>query len=379
MSKIQRLTALGGLIFMVPAILVNVEIGMASGRGMAHMTAAVAMVIGAGLSGIILGKALRDKAFGAALASAIVLAVLTIMNITNALGLASHDRSERRSEAGAAVAKLQRLEDRKRTLEDMIKTGLSTSSNLSSAKVRADIDAKKLQAIYTRSRSCADVTLDDSRAFCGELFDLGAKLSAALDVESAHGDLAKVVSELASTQVAPESLDPQADNVLAFMPWKVDAKDVGLAINGWWALCIELMASLMPGLVAFMARPAAIKSTSGFPSTGAEPRPEKVEMVAEKPEAVEFNAKPRPAPKRAPSLESFLACLVKRSGSMLSAADLLAAYCQHCQDLGIEPQTQRALGMAMTAAGYSKETRGTVRYIGVALRGVRPCLAVVSS
>jgi hypothetical protein len=372
MSKIQRMTALCGLIFMVPAIFVNIEIGMASERGMAHMTAAVAMVIGAGLSGIILGKALRDKAFGAALASAIVLAVLTIMNITNALGLASHDRSERRSEASAAVAKLQRLEDRKRTLEDMIKTGLSTSSNLSSAKVQADIDAKKLQAIYTRSRSCADVTLDDSRVFCGELFDLGAKLSAASDVESARGDLAKVVSELASAQVAPESLDPQADNVLAFIPWKVDAKDVGLAINGWWALCIELMASLMPGLVAFMARPAAIKSISGFSGTGADPRPEK-------PEAVEFNAKPRSAPKLASSLESFLACLVKRSGSVLSAADLLAAYCQHCQDLGIQPETQRALGMAMTAAGYSKETRGNVRYIGVALRGVRPCLAVVSS
>lgn len=374
---VQRMIALSGLVFMVPAVLVNVESGMASGRSMAHMTAAIAMVIGAGLSGMILGKALRDNAYSVGLISALVLVALTLMNVANALGLASHDRSARRSEAGAAVAKVQRLEDQKRTLEDMISTRSNISSSQSAASLQAESDAKKLQLVYARSKSCADVTLPDSRIFCGELFALDAKLSAARDVEKAQADLAVVISKLNVMTMAPESLDPQAENVIAFMPWSVEAKSVGLAINGWWALCIEMMASVMPGLVAFLARPATSQATHGNAGTGNRPHREDTELAPRKPEQLEQAAKPRAPLKIAPSLESFLVGLMKRTGGVTSAADLLAAYCRHCQELGVLPETQRALGMAMTAAGYAKETRGTVRYVGVVMRHAKPALVAV--
>ena len=61
----------------------------------------------------------------------------------------------------------------------------------------------------------------------------------------------------------------------------------------------------------------------------------------------------------------------------MPAANVLAAYCTHCKELGVAPESQRALGMAMTAAGYAKETKGTVRYVNVALRGVKPALVAV--
>lgn len=146
------------------------------------------------------------------------------------------------------------------------------------------------------------------------------------------------------------------------MPWALDAKSVWLAINGWWALCIELMASLLRGLVAYMARPEK------GPVVGSEAAAAIRDATMPAPPAAVWGPAEGPKLKRAapfaPSLESFLSCLAKRPGSVIAAADLLASYCQHCKGRGVTPETQRALGMAGLQPSFRRRRRATCDMLG---------------
>lgn len=77
------------------------------------------------------------------------------------------------TERHAEYQEIKKAKTRAEGLKDQAWTALTTGKvPKTSAQIQADLDAKKLDPIYTRSKRCTDATLPDSRAFCADLFAL---------------------------------------------------------------------------------------------------------------------------------------------------------------------------------------------------------------
>lgn len=77
------------------------------------------------------------------------------------------------TERHAEYQETKKAKTRAEGLKDQAWTALTTGQvPKTSAQIQADLDAKKLDPIYTRSKRCTDATLPDSRAFCADLFAL---------------------------------------------------------------------------------------------------------------------------------------------------------------------------------------------------------------
>jgi hypothetical protein len=115
-----------------------------------------------------------------------------------------------------AYTHLRKVEQRKEGLKDRAWVALTTGEvPISSAQLEAQIKAKRYDPLYDRSKQCTDATASSSRAFCGELATLEAKLAGAVQVE-------KLESQVTANGVAPEAV--KADtldgmNVFANAEW----------------------------------------------------------------------------------------------------------------------------------------------------------------
>lgn len=360
---------IGGFLFTLPAIIANIEVGLSAGRDYAFIVGGVAMVIGAAICGIAMVKALQDKAYSVSGLSFVLLASLTIMNIINALGLASHDRAGRRDAALTARETVQRLEEAKGRFQEGLQEGLKASGGKPSRTIQAEIDAKKLQPFYARSTECQNVTVDDSRAQCSELFALSAQFQAAVTVEQLQAKIAEVSTKLQDAPVT-DSIDPQAENILAVLslaaPVRADAvKETGLAVNAWWAICIELLAAFMPGLVAFLA--------GGHRAPAEKPKRE-TSRRREAPKATQ----PAASTAAPDAIQSWADDRI-RAGFGAVGFSLLSANCNaYMAECGLPPVSDTLLGRRLVEMGFKKDkVDGKIQYVGIRLEGVKPELVAV--
>jgi hypothetical protein len=357
---------IAGLIFTIPAILANIEIGLDAGRGWAFVSAGVVMVIAAAVCGVALVKSLQTKAFSISALAFVLLACFTLMNVLNALGLASHDRSERRNVALSARENVQRLDEEKSRLEGLIREGLKASKGQPSRTVQSVIDAKKLQPFFARSENCKDVTIDDSREQCSELFALEAQHRAALDVEGHREKLATVAEGLRNVST-PDAIDPQAENILAIaslaLSIRSDAvKETGIALNAWWAICIELLAAFMPGLVVFL----------GGHAVGNQSRQKATRQD---------RAKDTPATKPAPNQDAIAQWAGDRiiTGRGAVGFSFLLENCNAwMSENGFPPVSDTLLGRRLGEMGFKKEKiDGKMHYVGIRINAGKAALSVV--
>jgi hypothetical protein len=72
-------------------------------------------------------------------------------------------------------------------------------------------------------------------------------------------------------------------------------------------------------------------------------------------------------------------CIVARPGYEIGATALYQSYCSWCDERKIIAVKQRSFGDRLTDLKYVKETRRTVWYQGVALKGATPELKLISS
>ena len=269
------------------------------------------------------------------------------------------------TEFGDAVA-YKRAMDRSR----------EASQRKPSRTVQAEIDAKKLQPFYARSQKCSDVTVDDSRAKCAELFALDAQLSAAKKAEETQSRVERVATKLRPAN-APDSIDPQAENILAVaalaLPIRSDAvKETGMAVNAWWSICIELMAALMPGLVAFLAGSSAA-DTQSQPQTRTQKKP--------KPTAKEAEPAPIETPKGTPDpIGQWIDDRIRETKYGAVGFALLLENCNQWMDERCLPQvSDTMLGWRLGEMGFKKaKVYGKMQYVGIRLEGLKPALKAVS-
>jgi hypothetical protein len=366
----------GGFLFTLPAIVANIEIGLKAGKDYTFLLAGPAMVIGAAVCGVALVKALRDKAYGVSALAFTLLLSLTIMNVLNALGLASHDRAERRNVALSAQETVQRTEAELTRLQEGLLESLEASKRKPSRTVQSEIDAKKIQPFYARSGNCANVTVDDSRLQCAELFALQAQQEAAVKAEILQAKIAEVASRLQNAPVT-DSVDPQAENILSVvalaLPVRTDAiKETGLLVNGWWAICIELLAAFMPGLVTFLAGVGHVPDRAEIQT---KPKTSRRKEVAEPKGAQPVEA----LPAQPDSIQQWAERI--REGRGAVGFSLLSENCNaYMAEHGLPTVSDTLLGRRLAEMGFKKEkVDGKMQYVGIRLEGAKPALSVVKA
>ena len=89
------------------------------------------------------------------------------------------------NERHAEYQQIKKAKTRTEGLRDQAWTALTTGQvPMTSAQIKADLEGKRLDPIYSRSKSCTDATLSDSRALCAEIFALKSQLAAATKREA---------------------------------------------------------------------------------------------------------------------------------------------------------------------------------------------------
>ena len=339
-----------------PAIAINVTHGLQAGREPALIVAAVFSVFGAAMCGLRLE---RQGPFAGKLLAAACLAVLLSFNFSNAIGLSAGSRDHARGEALTAQTARQSLGDDSRALTATINrlSGELDTSSLSSLK--SEIAAAEYSPLFSRSRKCTDATVAESRAHCAAWEKARAMLVAAEQRDKLQGELTAINAQLRAAPVR-ESVDPQAEAIvqaLAFAGLAVQPRDVGYGLVLLFALGIELMA-------AFGA------SWCGVQLPGVHQAP--TERTRAAGTARRSDAAPNiPAAATAQPgdpLAAFVGELVE-SRQPMPFAELHEAYANRCKAAGKPPKSPRALGLALTGAGFakSKADGGKIHY-GARLR-----------
>ena len=340
-----------------PAIAINVTHGLQAGREPALIVAAVFSVFGAAMCGLRLE---RQGPFAGKLLAAGCLCVLLTFNFSNAIGLSAGSRDHARGEALTAQTARRSLEDDAGTIRGTIARLDNELGASSLSSLKAEIAAAEYSPLFSRSRKCADATAIESRAHCSALERSRALLGAAEQREHLAADLARITAQLRAAPVR-ESIDPQAEAIvqaLAFAGLAVQPRDVGYGLVLLFALGIELMA-------AFGAGWCGVRLPGHLPAVALE-RP-RATGIARRSDA----APTIPAPATAQpgdTLAAFVAELVE-SRQPMPFAELQEAYADRCKAAGTAAKSARALGLALTEAGFakSKADGGKIHY-GARLR-----------
>jgi hypothetical protein len=223
--------------------------------------------------------------------------------------------------------------------------------------IEADITAKKLDSKYNRSKSCANATLDDSRAFCQELSRLEGELASAKQAETLSGKLQEASAKLSGLDISKAN---QSTNVQG-------------ALSGWLAIFIPILLELgcVFGLWLMEAPEKASQKPAGASQTaetgfGPITQPSGIQATVE--------SSFEPTDTIAKWAES---TLKRKAGSDILAADLYPIYEAYCEREGFEALSKNMLGRKLKGLGFATNKRGgKARYANVALkaRGSKPRL-----
>ena len=345
-----------------PAVGINIEHGLASGRSPAVIGAAVACVIGAAICGLCLEK--RGSIWVRMLALAL-LVVFVLINFANAVGLLAGGRDHARNDAATMQTTRESLAGDARAMRGAMDRLTGELGASTSAGLKGDIAAREFDALYARSKRCADATVTESRALCAGLERARAMLMAVEQRDKLAGELAALNAQLRATPVR-ESVDPQAEAIasaLALGGITVDLRGTGFGLSLLFALGVELLAAFGPLLCAYLMPSGAAKAAETFAVPDASP------------EAVPVASPPQGEPVAALAedvLPGFLAGLVK-SDRPTSFKSLYEMYEGSCRVASAEPESRRAVGLAMSRRGFAKVKGGDVAYY------VRPRLAAVAA
>lgn len=334
-----------------PALIINVTHGLQAGREPALIVAAVFSVFGAAMCGLRLET--QGSLVGRAATSG-CLAVLITFNFSNAVGLSAGHRDHARSAALTQQSARGSLADDARTITGTIAKLDNDLGASSVSSIKAEIAAAEYSPLFSRSRKCTDATLSESRAHCQAWERTRAMLSAAEQRDKLQGELARINEQLRAAPVR-ESVDPQSEAIvqaLALAGFAVRPRDVGYGLVLLFALGIELMA-------AFGASWCGVR----LPTP---PRLVNTPLAAMKPTAM------TKAPQAAPSpLAAFVGDLVKCDRATPFKA-LYEMYEAGCRAGGTEPESRRAVGLALSKR-FDKVKGGDAAYFA------RPRLAAVAT
>lgn len=339
-----------------PAIAINLENGASAGNSPALIVGAVACVLGAAWFGLSLeGEGSRLVK----LRNSTILAVLLTVNFANAVGLSASHSDHGRNDALTQQSARQSLADDARTLSGTVGRLSAELGTASSASLRGDIAAREFDALYTRSKRCADATVTESRTLCAGLERSKAMLSAAVERDRLAGELAALNVQLRAAPVR-EGVDPKSEAIakaFAFVGLAVYPRDVAYALVLLYALGIELLAAF-GGMIRL---PGAREAAAVAPQAS---------VAVAVPDAIPAAIPPASAP-RPSALVVFVAGLVK-SDTATPFKTLYGMYSSACRAAGEQPETALAVGLAMSKQ-FKKNKGGDRAYFA------KPRLAAVAA
>lgn len=270
-----------------------------------------------------------------------IYAVLALLSGAAHLGLYATVKSEVIGGAGAAREKYEAAKAEKKALEDEL-------ANLGKVRpagtIEAELASKKLDARYSRSKSCTDVTVADSRTLCAEVAALEGEKENALRAQRLRGKIEDADGRLRGIDVAAalRSADPQAEQLATLTGLSQDRVRLGMAII--LSVMIELGSSLLLDIAA-VGKKATEEERHEFRTEKLQPEPEDAN--------VEEWAK--------------VALQAKRNAS-IACVEAREMFERYVRTSGGTPQAPNAFGRAMTALGYKRRKRGGQMYYAGVMR-----------
>lgn len=210
--------------------------------------------------------------------------------------------------------------------------------------IRAYIQKLKVDKIYARSRQCQDVTLDDSQALCSTIAGAKMRLGAAEKIERLEVDLKRIWGKLTEIETAPRTEDPGV-SILAGFVASVDEHNLRAIIDGWKAIVLELLCSLMPAILSTYFRQPPVAQAAA---------------------AVAF---PEPQEEETP-FTRWAEHRLRRSDGKVRAGEAQRSFLEWCEVSGTPPPKswRTTLPKAMAAMGFERDDKGAyVHYVNVSI------------
>jgi hypothetical protein len=270
---------------------------------------------------------------------------LAILSGAAHVGLYATVKSEVAGDAGAAREKYEAAKAEKKTLEaDLAALGKVRPAGT----IEAELAAKRLDARYTRSKGCKDVTVADSRSLCAEVAALEGELANAVRVDRLRSKLEDAQGRMRGLDVAAaiRSADPQAEQISALTGASPDT------VRLWMAIVLSIMIELGSSLLLDVAA-VGKKDASGQVGHA----DQVAKLATRNPEPVDA------------SVEEWAktALTSKRNGSV-RCTEAREAFERSVRAGGGSPPNANAFGRAMTALGHKRKKRsGHFHYVGVVL------------
>jgi hypothetical protein len=332
--------------------------------------------------------AIRNRMWSQALASAVVMVVVTAYSLTSALGHAALNRADT---SGKRVHQAQSHKDLRTDLDRDRAQLAGIPQHRPGGAVQSELDGLKTKREWGWSAGCTDIKSKSTRDYCQQIHALLSELASAQQAAALEARIADNQAKLAHYQAGAHAVqaDPQAA-VLAklassFGP-SIKVEDVQMAMTIFIALLLEIGSSL--GMyIAFSqwrldermapAAPAmaTLATQASQPVTIEAPAPVLPASVQAKVRVSANDNKSLPA--AAPKLvapENDVQLFYKerietQDGSSLTATALYEDYCEWCEELKKEPLALPTFGREFGELGVQKaKIAGRVRYIGIALK-----------
>jgi hypothetical protein len=292
----------------------------------------------------------------AAIARAAYLA-LAVMSISTHVGLYAVIKNDVLGTADAGRLRYEAAISEKKALQADI---AAIGSPRAIGTIESELATKRLDVRFTRSKSCLDVTVADSRALCSEIAALQGEKDNAGRLETLKAKLEAAEDRLRNIDVvaAVKSADPQAQQ-LADLTGLTENR-IRLLMALALSLFIEMGSSLLLDIVA------ASRRAKDLPDVG---------HAAEDVQSAETGAEASEDDHSAVA-DWASENLHKKRGGYARCTEYREAHARHVRAAGGEPPSPNSFGRSMSALGYKRKKRGGHFYFtGVDL--AQPGLKVV--
>ena len=332
--------------------------------------------------------AIRNRMWSQAVASAVVMTVVTAYSLTSALG---HAALNRHDTTGQRANEAQLHKDLRTDL-DRDRAELARIPQFRPAgAVQAELDGLKTKREWTWTAGCTDIKSRSSREYCQQIHGLLSELASAQSAASLQARIADNQAKLAQFQAGANQAhaDPQAAvlaKIANLTGASIKVEDVQMAMTIFVALLLEIGSSLgmfiafsqwridermapaapaMATIATPAAKPVTIEASQ--PVLGG-PTPPRPRITANDNKSLPQTAGKLVAPESDVQL-FYKERIEAQDGSSLTATALYEDYCEWCEEHKKEPLALPTFGREFGDLGVQKaKIAGRVRYNGIALR-----------
>lgn len=287
---------------------------------------------------IVIAGSMKDKCRTKGTFGIFALVLLVSASFLAGIGYSLTVRTSGEGSIGAARAEYTQLvQDKDRYTKKLssLETQFSTIG-----QGEAAIAEMRQNFIWTRTKGCTDATIPESRGFCQKVEQLRADLAVAKKASALQGRLQRIEDRLGEVDLtkANSVADVQSETFAKLLG--ADTKNVQFGLS-----------VLVAGIVEFVSAFGLWFLGVSIQTSNKSRKPVKAVSVVSKPEPV-YNTEGCLVSKWAS------VTLTSRTGSSVSAADLIDSYREWCYQNSETPVTGQALGRRLTALGYGKKKVG---------------------